>query len=73
MIGVGIWLTPLVGLLAALLVLFAVEWIRIKDHKAAFKSTSQMAMGCGWAVGARLLVAVVMIGLFVMWYFLLYK
>jgi uncharacterized protein YqgC (DUF456 family) len=73
MIGVGIWLTPLVGLLAALLVLFLVEWLRNKDHKAAFKSTSQMAMGCGWAVGARLLVATVMIGLFVMWYFLLYK
>ncbi len=73
MIGVGIWLTPLVGLLAALVVLFLVEWLRNKDHKVAFISTSQMAMGCGWAVGARLLVATVMIGLFLVWYFLLYK
>ncbi len=29
----GIWLTPIGGLAAALVVLFVVEWIRIKDHK----------------------------------------
>ena len=31
-----------------------------------------IALGCGWAVAARLLIAFVMIALFVMWYFLLY-
>jgi hypothetical protein len=31
-----------------------------------------MALGCGWAVASRLLVAVIMIGLFGVWYFLLY-
>ena len=72
MIVVGIYLTPIGGLAAALLVLFIVEWIRIKDHKRAFKSMSSMVMGCGWAVLARLLIATVMIALFVMWYFVLY-
>jgi uncharacterized protein YqgC (DUF456 family) len=69
MIVVGIWLTPFGGLGAALLVLFLAELIRIKDYRAAFRSTSSMAMGCGWAVAARLLIATVMIGLFIMWYF----
>ena len=73
MIVASIYITPLGGLVAALLVLFVVEWIRIKDHKAAFKSTSSMAMGCGWAVGARLIIATIMIGLAVMWYFMLYQ
>jgi uncharacterized protein len=73
MIVVSIWLTPLGGLAAALLMLFIVELIRIRDYKAAFRSTSSMAMGCGWAVGARLAIAGVMIALFIMWYFLLYK
>jgi len=72
MIVAGIYLTPFGGLAAALLVLFIVEWIRIKDHKAAFKSMTSMVMGCGWAVLARLLIATVMIALFIMWYFVLY-
>ena len=72
MIIVSIFLTPLLGLVAALLALFIVEVIRIKDYRAAFKSTSSMALGCGWAVFARLIIATLMIALFVMWFFLLY-
>ena len=72
MIGVGIFLTPIGGLAAALVVLFVAEYLRIKDSKAAFHSMSNMALGCGWAVAARLAIAIVMILLFVMWYFLLY-
>jgi len=72
MIGVGLFLTPIGGLAAALLVLFVAEYLRIKDSQAAFQSMSNMALGCGWAVAARLGIASVMILLFVMWYFLLY-
>ncbi len=72
MILTSIFLTPLLGLVAALLGLFIVELIRIKDYRAAFKSTSSMAFGCGWAVFARLIIAALMIALFIMWYFLLY-
>lgn len=73
MIGAGIFLTPLVGLLSALLVLFLAEWVRIRKAKGAFMSMTSMATGCGWAVVARLVIAAVMIVLFIMWYFILYK
>ena len=72
MIVGGIFLTPFGGLAAALLVLFMAELVRINDPRAAFQSASNMAFGCGWAVLARLAIAVLMIVLFVMWYFLLY-
>ncbi len=71
MVG-GIFLSPIGGLGLALLALFLGELLRIKDYRAAFRSTSSMALGCGWAVGARLLIAAIMIAMFVMWYFLLY-
>lgn len=72
MILVSIFFTPLLGLVTALLALFIVELLRIKDYRAAFKSTSSMAFGCGWAVFSRLIIAALMIALFIMWYFLLY-
>lgn len=72
MILTSIFLTPLLGLGVALLVLFVAELLRIKDYRAAFRSTSSMAFGCGWAVIARLIIAALMIALFIMWYFLLY-
>ncbi len=72
MIAVGMLLTPLAGLGAALLILFLAELIRIRDYKSAIRSMSSMAMGCGWAVFVRLLIALIMILLFIMWYFLLY-
>ena len=72
MIVAGILLTPIAGLGAALLILFLAELIRIRDYKSAIRSTSSMAMGCGCAVFARLMIALFMILLFVMWYFLLY-
>lgn len=73
MIVASIYLTPLGGLAAALLMLFLVEWIRVKDHRLAFTSTFSMAKGAGWAVAARLTIAAVMIALAVMWYFMLYQ
>jgi len=68
----GIFLTPIGGLGLALLALFLGELVRIKDYRAAFASTSSMALGCGWAVASRLLIALIMIVLFGVWYFLLY-
>jgi uncharacterized protein YqgC (DUF456 family) len=72
MIAVSIWFTPIAGLAAALGLLLLAELVRVKDFRTAFRTTRSMAMGCGWAVVARLGVATVMILLFVMWYFLLY-
>lgn len=73
MIAGSLLLSPIGGLAIALLALFLIELIRIKDYRAALKSTTSMAMGCGWAVLVRMLIAFVMIALFVMWYFLLYS
>ena len=73
MIVGGIFLTPLGGLGLALLVLFIAELVRLKEHRAAFQTMSSMAMGCGWAVLARLGIALLMIALFMMWYFVLYQ
>ena len=72
MVVVSILLTPLAGLAATLLVLFIVELVRIRDYRAAFRSVSGMALGCGWAVISRLIIAGWMILLFIMWYFVLY-
>lgn len=72
MIVGGILLTPMGGLALALLVLFVGEMFHIKDYRSAFRTTSSMALGCGYAVGARLLVALLMIVLFGVWYFFLY-
>jgi len=73
MIVGGIVFTPLGGLGLSMLVLFITELIRLKEHRAAFQTMSSMAMGCGWAVMARLGIAMMMIALFVMWYFMLYQ
>ncbi len=66
MIIVSIFATPLGGLAAALLTLFVIEWIRIKDHKQAFHSTGAMVTGMGWSVLVRLAVAILMMGLWVL-------
>lgn len=73
MIVGGIVFTPLGGLGLSMLVLFITELIRLKEHHVAFQTLSSMAMGCGWAVMARLGIAMMMIALFVMWYFMLYQ
>jgi uncharacterized protein YqgC (DUF456 family) len=68
----GILLSPIGGLVLALLAVFIGELFRIKDYRRAFSSTSSMAIGCGWAVASRFLIGLVMIALFGVWYFLLY-
>lgn len=67
MVVVSIFLTPIVGLLAAILSLFVIEWIRIKDHIKAYKSSKAMIIGVGSAALVRLAIAGVMIGLWVLW------
>ncbi len=62
-------LPPIGGILLALAALFLVEYFRVKDWRKALDSTSSMAMGCGWAVAARLGMGAVMIGLWLLWAF----
>jgi len=58
---------PFGGFIAALVVLFGLEFIRLRDMRRAGNSASQMALGCATAVVARFFIGLVMIGLWVTW------
>jgi hypothetical protein len=59
---------PIVGgILAALIVLFLIEWLRLKDARKALTSMRGMLVGCGWAVVFRVIIGLVMIGLWLIW------
>jgi uncharacterized protein YqgC (DUF456 family) len=60
-------LPPLGGIPAAILAVFAFEWIRMKDWRRALNLTKGMAIGWGWAFVARLGIGIVMIGLWGIW------
>lgn len=66
----SILLPPFGGIIAALLALFGVEMLRLKDWKQALVSTRGMVVGFGWAVLARLAIGLLMIGLWAAWAFL---
>jgi uncharacterized protein len=55
------------GILASLLVLFLIEWLRLKDARKALTSLRGMLVGCGWAVVFRVIIGLVMIGLWLIW------
>ena len=60
---------PFGGLVAALLALFVMEYLRLRDPEQAFASARNMAAGCGWAVLLRFAIGTVMIlmwGLYVL-------
>jgi len=58
---------PFGGLIAALLVLFALESMRLKDWRKAFSTTREMAIGCGYAFFARFGIGILMILLWGLW------
>ncbi len=55
------------GVAAAVLTLFAAEWIRLKDAQKAYTTMKGMMVGCGWAVAIRFIIGLVMIGLWMTW------
>jgi uncharacterized protein YqgC (DUF456 family) len=67
MVVVSLIATPLAGLLAALIALFIVEVIRIRDFKKAFRSMSGMSSGCISAMVIRFLICLIMAWLWVIW------
>jgi hypothetical protein len=66
-IVVSIFFTPLIGLVAAPLGLFLAELRRLKNRDEALKSTKAYMIGWGWAFGARFVIGVTMIGLWMLW------
>jgi uncharacterized protein YqgC (DUF456 family) len=67
-VGSLVW-PPLGGLFAAMLGIFLVEFYRLRDWRKALDSTRGLAVGCGWAVVVRFLIGMVMVGLYVIWAF----
>jgi uncharacterized protein YqgC (DUF456 family) len=55
------------GILAALLTMFGIEWLRRKDWRKALRSMKGMLVGCGWAFVIRLIIGLFMIGLWLVW------
>ncbi len=63
----SIFLTPLLGLFIAPLGLFLAELYRLKNRDAAFASTKAYIIGWGWAFGARFIIGLFMVGLWMLW------
>lgn len=63
----SILMPPFGGIIAALLVLFMFEFMRLRNLRMAGDSTSHMALGCATAVLARFLIGLIMLGLWVVW------
>lgn len=59
---------PIVGnILAALATIFLIEWYRRKEAYQAWLAVRAMLTGWGWAAIFRLIIALVMIALWVIW------
>ena len=63
----SIFLTPVIGLLAAPAALLAVEYLRLRDRRKAIDSTKTYVISAGWAFLARFLIGLVMIGFWMLW------
>lgn len=71
LLGSVLW-PPLGGLLAAMLGIFIVEVIRLKDWRQALTSTRGVALGCGTSVIIRIGIGMVMILLWLAWVFFIH-
>ncbi|MGE5374347.1 MAG: DUF456 domain-containing protein [Bacteroidota bacterium] len=63
----SIFLTPVVGVIAAPVALLVIEYIRLRDRRKAFDSTRTYVIGAGWAFLARFGIGVLMIGVWMLW------
>ncbi len=67
----SLFFPPFGGLIAALLGLFIIEYIRIRNWRQAANSMRGMALGCGWVVVVRIFFGLVMIFIWGLWAFVL--
>lgn len=74
-IGIGLvvglvsscFLTPLAALVITPLALYGVEYLRLREARAAFDSAKGWLVGFGWTFLALFAIGVVMIGLWLLW------
>jgi len=64
----GNFLLPIIGgILAGLLVLFLIEWLRLSNWRKALESMKGMLIGWGWAFVFRFIIGMIMVGLWLIW------
>lgn len=66
-IGVSLFFTPIMGIVASPVALFLAEWRRLKDRSVALANTKAWMTGWGWAIAARMGIGMVMIMFWGMW------
>lgn len=64
---VSFFYSPIAGLAAAPLSVFLVEFIRCKKWRKALKVAWSLMVGWGWSIAIRIIIGVVMIGLWMIW------
>ncbi len=69
----SILLPPLGGILAALILIFVIEFVRLRNWKQAYGSLKGMVTGCSLAALFRFTVGTVMIIVWSVWAFLIHK
>ena len=62
---------PIGGIIAALIGVFLVEWIRVRELKKAAESLWGMVQGFGWSFFVRFIIGAIMIAWWVAWAFFL--
>jgi uncharacterized protein len=63
----SLFLTPLIGIIAAPAALFGAEFYRFRDWRKAFDSAKAWMIGFGWTFLARFSIGVVMIVIWLLW------
>lgn len=63
----SIVLPPLGGLVLAMVAIFLVEYLRLRDLRQALDSTRSLAVGCGWGVVLRFFFGILVIGAWLLW------
>jgi uncharacterized protein len=66
----SLFLTPFAALVITPLALYGVEYLRLRDARAAFESAKGWLIGFGWTFLALFAIGSVMIGLWLLWVWL---
>jgi len=66
-LAVSLLFSPVVGLVAAPVGVFLVEFIRHKQWREALNVSWSLMVGWGWSIGIRITIGIVMIGLWMIW------
>lgn len=67
LILISLFFTPLTGLLTSPLVLYLVEYLRLRERGPAWASTKALLVGFGWTFLALFATGSLMIGLWLLW------